>query len=373
MPHQVKAVMQLRDGNILKGGVGSGKSRTALAYYNDVEEITESLYIITTAKKRDSGDWEEEAALFGLHPTVDSWHNLSKYEDVEGAFFIFDEQRVVGSGGWVKAFLKTTKKNRWILLSATPGDTWLDYIPVFIANGFYKNRVEFLREHVVFNSWAKYPKVERYINTHRLADQLRSIVVNMPYDTPATREVIDVYVEHDRDLFDRVWTQRWNYLEERPIRNIAEMFLLARRVCNTDPSRIQRIKDLLILHPRLVIFYTFDYELEILRTLEVTQGEWNGHKHEDIPDSEEWVYLVQYTSGSEGWNCVQTDAMVFYSLTYSYRQFEQAKGRIDRMTQQSDVVKYYILRSASKMDSGIVAALEQKRDFNEKDFYRRNV
>ena len=373
MPHQVKAVMELRNGNILKGGVGSGKSRTALAYYNDVEDATEDLYVITTAKKRDSGDWDEEAALFGLHPKVDSWNNLARYAEVEGAFFIFDEQRVVGSGSWVKAFLKVCKKNRWILLSATPGDTWMDYIPVFIANGFYKNRIEFLREHVVFNSWANFPKVERYIGTHRLAAQLRKITVNMVYETPAKRDVIDVYVEYDRELFDKVWVQRWNYLEERPIRNIAEMFMLARRVCNSDPSRIQRIKDLLIIHPRLVIFYTFDYELEILRTLEVTQAEWNGHKHEDIPDTDEWVYFVQYNSGSEGWNCVETDAMVFYSMSYSYRMTEQARGRIDRMTQKSDVVRYYILRSSSKMDAGINASLELKKDFNEADFYRRNA
>jgi hypothetical protein len=375
MPHQVKAVNELRNGNILKGGVGSGKSRTALAYYNDVETVTEDLYVITTAKKRDSGDWEAEAELFGLHPRVDSWNNLAKYENVEGAFFIFDEQRVVGTGAWVQAFLKITKKNRWILLSATPGDTWMDYIPIFLANGLYRTRAEFLREHVVFNSWAKFPKVERYIGTAKLAYLLKKITVNMVYDTPAERKVIDVFVEYDHDLFEKVWSQRWNYLEDRPIRNIAEMCLLARRVCNSDPSRIQRVRDLMVLHPRLIIFYSFDYELEKLRELAITTNlaEWNGHKHQPIPDADEWIYLVHYLSGSEGWNCIETDAMIFFSLSYSYRQTEQAKGRIDRMTQLSDTVTYYILKSTSKIDNGIARALEEKRDFNEAEYVRRNV
>lgn len=375
MPHQIEAVKKLSNGKILKGGVGSGKSRTALAYYNDVEDVTEALYIITTAKKRDSGEWEQEAELFGLHPVIDSWNNLGKYEAVKDAFFIFDEQRVVGTGAWVKSFLKISKNNHWIMLSATPGDTWMDYIPVFIANGFYKNRVEFLREHVVFNAWAKFPKVEYYVRTQKLADQLRSIVVNMPFETPAERKEIYVYVDYDEELFKKVWSARWHYLEERPIRNISEMCMLARRVCNTDPSRLERIRDFLVLHPRLIIFYTFDYELTILRELNmVTQvAEWNGHKHENVPGGDEWVYLVQYASGSEGWNCVSTDAMVFYSLTYSYRQFEQAKGRIDRMNQASDQVTYYILKSSSKMDNGIYASLVQKKDFNEEEYVRRNV
>ena len=374
MPHQQEAVMKLRNGNILKGGVGSGKTRTALAYYSDVENITEGLYVITTAKKRDSGDWDEEARLFGLHPRVDSWNNLDKYADVEGAFFIFDEQRVVGSGAWVKAFLRICKKNKWILLSATPGDTWMDYIPVFMANGFYKSRVEFLREHVVFNSWAKYPKVERWINTWKLAMHLRSILVEMPFERHTTRKMIDVYVEYDRDMFDKVWRKRWNVFEERPIESTAELYYCARRVQNAHPSRMVAIRDLMILHPKLIVFYNFNFELELLRELNmsVTVAEWNGHKHQPIPETDEWVYLVQYTSGAEGWNCVETDAMVLYSMIYSYRTTEQAFGRIDRLNQPSDLLSYYILRCSSIVDRGLAEALEAKKDFNETAHLAKN-
>ena len=368
-PHQLEAVGNLKTGNILKGGVGSGKTRTALAYYSRLAPWIK-LIVITTAKKRDSGDWEEEAKLFGVEITVDSWNNLYTYEDVKDAFFIFDEQRVVGSGVWVQAFIKVTKSNPWILLSATPGDSWLDYIPVFIANGFYKNRTEFLRQHVQFSSFTKYPKVERYLETAELMRHLKEITVEMPFERHTVRKDVDVYCEFNQELFDGVWKRRWNHRTEKPVRHISELFSLARRVTNEDPSRLGRVRDILVLHPKIIIFYNFDYELEILRTLEVEKAEWNGHKHEDIPAGDEWVYLVQYASGSEGWNCVATDAVVFYSLTYSHKQFEQSKGRIDRLNTPFTNLYYYILRSPSVVDTGIYKSLMEKKDFSERSFVR---
>lgn len=368
-PHQIEAIKQLSVGKILKGGVGSGKTRTALAWYAQLAPWIK-LYVITTAKKRDSRDWEEEAKLFGVEPVVDSWNNLSAYQDVENACFIFDEQRVVGSGVWVQAFLKVTQKNSWILLSATPGDTWMDYIPVFIANGFYKNRTEFVRRHVVFHRFAKYPKVERYVDTHELVAYLQSILVEMPFERHTVRHEVDVFVEYDREKYDVVWKQRWHYLEDRPIRHISELFSLGRRVVNSDGSRLQRVRDLLVQHPKIIIFYNFNYELELLRGLEVTKAEWNGHKHEPIPEGDEWIYLVQYTAGAEGWNCTETDTVIFYSLNYSYKVTEQSKGRIDRLNTPFTDLYYYTMVSASGIDTGIYKALEEKRDFSETRYMR---
>lgn len=364
MKHQEEAVKKLRNGSILKGGTGTGKSRTAMAYYSQYAPW-KALYVITTALKRDSKDWYAEARSWGCEVTVDSWNNLMAYEDVENAFFIFDEQRVVGSGVWVQAFLRIAKKNKWILLSATPGDTWLDYIPVFIANGFYKNRTEFLRTHVVYSRFTKYPKVERILGQRSLSLYLQKILVEMPYEKHTVRHPIDVFTEYDREKFDTVWKRRWNYLEERPVRHVSELFSLMRRVVNSDVSRSDRIRDLLIEHPRLIVFYNFDYELEILRCIEGNVAEWNGHRHEPIPDTESWLYLVQYSAGAEGWNCISTDTVVFYSLTYSYRAFEQAKGRIDRLNTPFTDLYYYVLRSQSVIDNAVYKTLEGKKNFNE--------
>ena len=378
-PHQKKAVRQLKNGSILWGGVGSGKSITAITYYME-NEAPKDIYVITTAKKRDSLDWEGEAVKYGIGTrknatvagvlTVDSWNNISKYKEIQDAFFVFDEQRLVGSGTWTKSFIQIAKKNHWILLSATPGDTWLDYIPVFVANGFYKNRTEFKREHVVYSNYTKFPKVERYVGTGKLLRLRDQILVEMPYVKHTTRNVEHIEVDHDDEKMEKATKHRWHIWEDRPIRDVAELFHVMRKIVNTDESRLNALRSLLKKHPKIIVFYNFDYELEILRTLsdEFVVAEWNGHKHEPIPDTDSWVYLVQYMAGSEGWNCTDTNVMVFYSLTYSYKMFHQAHGRIDRLNTSFYELKYYIFLSKSIIDNAIWRSLKQKKNFNESNF-----
>lgn len=375
-PHQQKAVEELDNGKILYGGVGTGKSKTAAAYYI-LRESPRDVYIITTAKKRDSLDWEREFVSYGIYKsretttggilTVDSWNNIEKYAGVKDAFFIFDEQRLVGSGSWTKAFIKIAKANRWILLSATPGDTWLDYIPVFVANGFYKNRTEFKREHCIYSYYGKFPKLERYIGVGRLVRYRNSLLVEMPYLRHTTRVTREVKCAHDSHLLLEMSKKRWNWYEQRPLRDVAELYSVSRKLVNTDSSRLATLRNLLTVHPRMIVFYNFDYELEILRELveDVEVAEWNGHKHQAIPEGDRWVYLVQYVAGSEGWNCTTTDTIVFYSLTYSYKNWHQAHGRIDRLNTPYDTLYYYILQSNSWIDLAILKSLKAKKSFNE--------
>jgi hypothetical protein len=350
-------------------------------------EAPRDVYVITTAKKRDSLDWEMEFLKFGVGDTrtpttgvlrVDSWNNIAKYKNVRGAFFIFDEQRLVGSGAWAKAFqfiAKPQNNNRWILLSATPGDNWMDYVPVFIANGFYKNRTEFIREHVVYNSYTKFPKIDRYIGIVKLEKFRNKLLVHMPFDRHTTRITQQIEVTYDQKLMDQVIKDRWNPYEDRPIKSLAEFFYVMRKVVYSDPSRLEAVRQVLVKHPKLILFYNFDYELQRLRTLAkdgVTVAEWNGHKHEEIPDSDEWVYLVQYTAGSEGWNCTETDAMLFYSLTYSYKQWHQAHGRNDRLNTPFTLLRYYVLMADVAIDRAVKASLVTKHSFNEVKFVKKN-
>jgi len=379
-PHQKKALAELRNGNILLGGVGTGKSRVAVAYYQK-NEAPSDVIVITTAKKRDSLDWEREFASIGVGTrtdatvsgvlTVDSWNNIGKYTEVKDAFFVFDEQRLVGSGEWAKSFIRIARHNRWILLTATPGDTWLDYITVFIANGWYKNRTEFKREHVVYNHYSKFPKVDRYLGVRKLFRLRNAVLVHMPYERHTTRITENVPVSYDQTMFDRVVKRRWHVYENRPLRDVAEMFHVMRRVVNSDPTRLSALSELLRKHGRVIVFYNFDYELSFLRTLSDTLpiAEWNGHRHQPIPDTPRWLYLVQYTAGAEGWNCTVTNAMCFYSLTYSYKAFHQAHGRIDRLNTPYNDLHYYVLLSDSAIDRAIKKALDQKRNFNERELY----
>lgn len=389
--YQQDAINRMKNGCILCGGVGSGKSRTSLAYYftqqggklNPYSRMKKpkDLYIITTARKRDELEWEGELVPFLLstHPenntyygnkvVVDSWNNIGKYSDVMGAFFIFDEQRVVGSGAWVKSFIKIAKRNDWILLSATPGDTWQDYIPVFIANGFYKNRTEFSREHIVYSRFTKYPKIDRYINTGRLIRLRNQILIDMDFQRKTIAHHEDVYVRYDISKYKDAMRNRWDPFNNEPIINASGLCYVLRKIVNTDPARVVALMEILDKHPRAIIFYNFDYELELLMNLGYGQktevAQWNGHKHQPVPDGNRWVYLVQYTAGAEGWNCIKTDTIIFFSQNYSYKIMQQSAGRIDRLNTPYSDLYYYHLKSRSGIDLAISKALSDKKKFNE--------
>lgn len=475
--HQRKVVdVDMHNGCILYGGVGVGKTITSLGYYFQrvcggtinkwgSMQTPMDVYVITTAKVRDSKSFEHQAAAYGVFEDrglstngvkvhVDSWNNIAKYVEVKDAFFIFDEQRVVGYGAWSRAFIKIAKHNQFVLLSATPGDTWLDYIPIFIANGWYKHKTDFLDQHVIWTPRVKYPKVLRYQNVGELVRRRNEVLVHMPYERHTVRHAVDVLCEYDEEAFERVTKKRWHVFEKRPLRDVAELFTVMRKVVNSDPSRLQAVSSLLEKHPKLIVFYNFDYELEMLRSLGpskeqssfteptatshhlsppwencaqncpgcatspssttetltnsssliastgttsprlssnnaasgvttardvdsdtstpstfsgVTIAEWNGHKHEEIPKTDRWVYLVQYRAGAEGWNCIDTDAICFYSQTYSYRDWWQAHGRIDRINTKFVDLYYYHLFSRSIIDKAIRKALRAKKSFNERD------
>lgn len=394
--YQLEAISRMKNGCILCGGVGSGKSRTSLAYYykeNGGELGTDryvrmknprDLYIITTARKRDDLEWEGEMTIFLLSTNpevnayenkvvVDSWNNIKKYKDVHGAFFIFDEQKVVGSGVWVKTFLNITRKNEWILLSATPGDTWTDYIPVFVANGFYKNKTEFAREHIVYSRFTKYPKIDRYIGTGKLIRLRNSILVDMNFTRHTVSHHEDVYVRYDIDKYKDAGKNRWDPYKNEPIKDASGLCYVWRRIVNSDESRQVAVLELFEKHPKMIIFYNFNYELDILKEVfggiqGVEVAEWNGHKHQPTPCGKNWVYLVQYTAGAEGWNCITTDTIVFYSQNYSYKIMQQSAGRIDRLNTPFTNLYYYHLKTRSGIDLAISRALREKRNFSERKY-----
>lgn len=400
---QITAIHQMKNGCILNGDTGSGKTLTSLGYYylrmggsesflrgGDYKEMDrdtiKDLYIITTARKRDTEDWEKEMVYYALSPrdmenqlyynkiVVDSWNNIKKYQDVKDSFFIFDEDRVTGNGVWVKSFLKIAKHNEWIILSATPGDTWMDYIPVFVANGFYRNKTEFIDEHVIYSRYTKYPKVDRYINVRRLIRLRDSILIDIAFQRKTEQHHITVECQYDIPTYNRVMLTRKDPVTGFPLRDAGELCRVLRKLTNSDPSRADAILKIMKDHNRLIIFYNYDFELEILRHIYYGPGveiaEWNGHQHQPIPFGNKWVYLVQYTAGAEGWNCITTDTILFYSQTYSYKVLHQSCGRIDRRNTAYKDLYYYHLKSKAPIDRAIERALTQKKKFNEGGFIK---
>ena len=399
-PEQIQAVRQLKNGSILAGGVGSGKTLTSLAWYltsicnaasfkkggslaNKRVKGSPTLYVITTAKKRDSLEWEEEAARLGLSTDpdcsftgsriiVDSWNNIGKYSDREHAVFFFDEQRASGSGRWVKEFLKITKKNTWILLSATPGDVWMDYLPVFMAHGFFRTRTEFMEDHVIFDRFAKYPKVKRYIGEAKLQRLRRSILVEMPVEKHTTRVRETVFCDYDHDLYKWVVKNRMDPWIEEPLRDAGGVCRILRKVVSDNDWRSAEARSILSSHERVIVFYNYNYELDrilaVAESLGLPTGQWNGHRHDAIPRGDRWIYICQYSSAAEGWNCVDTDTVLFWSLNYSWRVTEQCEGRIDRLNTPYSRLRYYFLESKSSIDEAVRRSLNSKKVFNEKAF-----
>ena len=303
-PHQEGALDHMHNGCILCGNVGSGKSRTALAYYylrcggdpksekySELKDKPMPLYIITTAQKRDKKEWDFELVPFLMstnieddkyHHTIviDSWNNIDKYSDMHDAFFIFDEQRLVGYGAWVKAFFKIAKQNEWILLSATPGDRWIDYMPVFIANGFYRNKKDFVDQHVIYDWRTKYQKIAEYRGTGRLIRLRKNILVDMDFHKTTVPHHETIYLGFDRAAYKNLCRTRWNPWTDKPMENASEFCQCLRRVVNSDVSRQVELLRIFEEKKRVIVFYNFDYELDILRNLpygvDVPVLEWNG-------------------------------------------------------------------------------------------------
>lgn len=393
--YQLEAVNKLKNGNILKGGTGSGKSFTSLYYYYvkvcggefepDLKPMTNPrpLYIITTPKKRDSLEWESDMAPFLLSSktecqvsvTVDSWNNIKKYINVSGAFFILDENRIIGSGAWVKAFYKIVRRNQWILLTATPGDTWSDYIPVFVANGFYRNKTDFKEQHIIMNPFTRYPSIKGYFNQGKLQKYRKQITVEMNAPEVAVLLHQDIRCDYDKKTEREVLRHRWHPFEDRPLRDATEMAVVMRKIAFGDISRIEKVKELHEVNPKIIIFYDYNFELDMLINMCETEGysyaQWNGHKHEPIPDTEEWLYLCQYTSASEAWNCITTDCMIFFNNSYSWKKMEQAVGRIKRLNTPFKELHYYHLTSGSYIDKRINQSLNIKGEFNDMREFRR--
>lgn len=375
-PHQADALEELETGKILVGDVGSGKSITALEWAR-TRFPDKKIVVITTAKKRDTGEWYADAMLMSLRQEmeVSSWNKIDEFTDREDCVFIFDEQRIVGKGAWVQAFWKIAAKNDYLLLTATPADVWVDLMPIFVANGFYRNQTEFFFRHVVFKRFVRYPAIEKYVDEHILEKYRDLIYVEMTDLRHTTRHEHIHIMPYSKEEEMTLYKKRWNFYEDIPVKDVSEMMRLMRKSVNSHPSRFEKCQELVDEHPRIIIFYNHNYELEILRRLaldgDFEVAEWNGHKHQAIPTSERWVYLVQYTAGAEGWNCITTNQTVFYSLPYSYRVLEQAKGRTDRINTPFSDLHYHILRSEGIFDVGIARALNKKKNFSARAFGKK--
>lgn len=394
-PEQQEAVDKLQSGMILVANTGAGKSRTGIYWYfkenggafinDDYQPMKDpkDLYIITTANKRDTHDWDRELSLYLLSTdpevnyyhnkvVVNSWQQIAKYKDISDAYFLFDEDHLTGSGAWVKTFLRIAQHNKWIILTATPGDKYEDYGPVFVANGYFRSIYEFKQKHLVYDYRPGWPRFVKCIGTTRLDRLKQRIIVRMNYEHDAEVHEKDILCEFDKELYKVVVKRRWDPYRNAPIENASQFCYCLRKITNLDESRIEACKQIVNEKNRVIIFYNHDPELELLKSVywgkDISVAELNGHAHEAIPSTPKWVYLVNYAAGAEAWECTKTDTVIFYSLNYSYKTMVQAAGRIDRRNTPFSDLYYYRLKSRAPIDLAIEKCLKEKKTFNENTF-----
>ena len=204
----------------------------------------------------------------------------------------------------------------------------------------------------------------------------RQILVPMVYKKVTERKRQLIYSEYNTDNYHKIMKERWNIFEDKPIENASELLQIIRKTVATDPDRKLNAKIMMDAHDRLIIFYNYNYERDVLIEIAEELGkeyfEWNGHAHEDIPDQEQWLYFVQYTAGAEGWNCISTNVIMFYSVNYSFRYMEQAEGRIDRINTPYNVLEYYYLTSHSQIEKDILSTVNRKKNFNASAWVERS-
>ena len=373
LKYQEEAIQKLHSGSVLYGATGSGKSLTGLAYYMRCWSHLD-LYIITTSKKRNAGEWEEEIAKLGCPPpkAIDSWNRLKNYRMVSDAFFLFDEHKVGGHGKWAQSMITIAKKNKWILLTATPGDVWDDYASIFIANEFVKNKTTWNEDFCIFDRISKYPKIIGYQREDVLKNMRDAVLVPMEYQSEKVPipYVIPYKVDHEEEAYVLARRKSLRHPEMRAFRNTSAMFAYMRMNLPDKESKIQALADVLKKEPKAIIFYNFTpekYEIEnAARQVNIPFFQYNGQIKDNVPDGDTWVYAVQYTAGAEAWNCITCRTVIFYSMNYSYKVMTQAKGRIDRCNSPFDELHYYYFISPDfEIDQEILNALTRKEKFNE--------
>ena len=203
----------------------------------------------------------------------------------------------------------------------------------------------------------------------RLRDR---ILIDMDFRRHTIPHDEDIYATYNVSMYKEAIKTRFDPYKKEPIQQAAGLCYVLRKIVNSDESRQVKLLEIFESHPKMIIFYSFDYELDILKKIYYGDGvevaEYNGHAHEVIPNSDKWVYLVNYSAGAEGFNCIKTNCIVFYSQTYSYKTLLQAKGRIDRLNTPFTDLYYYHLKSRSGIDLAISRALHEKKKFNERKF-----
>lgn len=140
-----------------------------------------------------------------------------------------------------------------------------------------------------------------------------------------------------------------------------------------DNGKIDKILELAEEFPRMIVFCKFRAQIDAIEEAVHKAGHRTFVLHGDIQDrggllhaaqnSKEYVFICQ-AQVSAGWELPECPVMVFASRTYSWVDYEQAKGRIQRANNIKKNL-YINLVVRGGVDEAVDKALANKQDFDD--------
>lgn len=392
---------------IFAADTGTGKTLMSLAHY-DVWSYPRPLLILAPASKVQTGDWEEEIERwyegrqkpeyeiysyekFSRNPSIKRYHKdgfLGVWRDWlarhPSDFAVIADEVHKGknpqSGNGKRLFEVATRAKFFVGLSATPmPNGWIDAANYFKIFGYTKGITDFKRRYCRIVDYKGFPEIVEYYRQGELQRLWNNIAKPLSKDAALDLPSVTSIPINLPTGPDYIKVQKDRLFNDKFLDNPAAL-MHALRQSLIKPKLAWLDEFLEGASGNIVVFYNYVGERERITTL-LKQKKFkdrpvfrmDGQKHE-LPPKSAWeglsrsITLAQYQSGSQGVEMTYADTIVYFSPTYSYMNYEQSQGRINR-NGQTKKMTLYLLRAPSTIERDIWGALKEKRDFQEKQWY----
>lgn len=310
----------------------------------------------------------------------------------EDTFIIIDESHKVAntSSKVTKYVMKLSKKAKYTYLcTATPisNGKYEQYYPQLKMLGVYNGTKKeyynmFVDERMTRMGGSQFMQITGYRNIDLLENMVNQCSVNYKRDKPYLPEDY-VYKTKKPAMFNKLKKNRMYKTDNgevieldnssklfNALRCVSHGFLLGiNKQVSKEP--FERLQAILETHnnERVVIFYNYNIELEMLKQLlsklKRPTSEYNGARKDlkEFKGKYNGVVLAHYKSASTGINdFVISNVMVFNSLPLSSIELTQSKGRIDRQGQGKKPMYYFIIPD-TPVEKKIFEQITNGKDF----------
>ncbi|WP_368076685.1 SNF2-related protein [Clostridium tyrobutyricum] len=156
--------------------------------------------------------------------------------------------------------------------------------------------------------------------------------------------------------------------------SLTKMLYLRQLSSQYNKNKVNQLKDILeSTEDRIIIFYNFNKELEIIKKLceklDKPISIINGAV-KDLDNFNQYnnsITLVQYQAGAMGHNLQKSNKIIYFSLPLQSELFEQSKKRIHRIGQEKTCFYWYLITQNS-IEEQIYQTLKERRDYTNKLF-----